>query len=93
MLTSKIVDDRARNGTESASGARHSWVRRAPLLPALVFMIVVTQLPFVATLVMSFMNWSAQPDAPGKSFAGIVELQSRLHHPRLPQRGAGPRSR
>ncbi len=48
-----------------------TWVRRAPLLPALVFLIVVTQLPFVATLVMSFLNWSAQPGAPGKSFAGI----------------------
>ena len=30
---------------------RESWVRRAPLLPALVFLIVVTQVPFVATLV------------------------------------------
>jgi sorbitol/mannitol transport system permease protein len=50
---------------------RESWSRRAPLLPALVLMIIVTQLPFVATLVMSFMNWSAQPDAPGKSFAGL----------------------
>lgn len=35
-----------------------AWGRRAPLLPALVFMIVVTQLPFVATLVISFMNWN-----------------------------------
>ena len=45
---------------------RESWKLRAPLLPALVFLIVVTQLPFVATLVMSFMSWSAQPDAPEK---------------------------
>jgi sorbitol/mannitol transport system permease protein len=50
---------------------RESWSRRAPLLPALVLMIIVTQLPFVATLVMSFMSWSAQPDAPPKSFAGL----------------------
>ncbi|WP_375490296.1 carbohydrate ABC transporter permease [uncultured Jatrophihabitans sp.] len=50
---------------------KESWVRRAPLLPALIFLIIVTQLPFVATLIISFMNWSAQPDAPGKSFAGI----------------------
>ncbi len=50
---------------------RASWVRRAPLLPALVFLILITQLPFVATLVISFLNWSAQPGAPGKSFAGI----------------------
>jgi sorbitol/mannitol transport system permease protein len=29
------------------------------LLPALVFLIIVTQLPFVATLVISFMRWNA----------------------------------
>jgi sorbitol/mannitol transport system permease protein len=37
----------------------------------LAFLILVTQLPFVATVIMSFLNWSAQPDAPGKSFAGF----------------------
>lgn len=42
------------------------WARRAPLLPALVFVIVMTQLPFVATLVISFMNWNAYyPDERG----------------------------
>ena len=46
------------------------WARRAPLLPALIFMIVVTQLPFVATLVISFMDWNAYyPDERG--FAGF----------------------
>ena len=50
---------------------RESWSRRAPLLPALVLMILVTQLPFVATLILSFTSWSAQPDAPPKSFAGL----------------------
>jgi sorbitol/mannitol transport system permease protein len=46
------------------------WARRAPLLPALIFTIIVTQLPFVATLVISFMNWNAYyPDERG--FAGL----------------------
>jgi sorbitol/mannitol transport system permease protein len=46
------------------------WARRAPLLPALVFIIVVTQLPFIATLVISFMDWNAYyPDERG--FAGV----------------------
>jgi len=46
------------------------WSRRAPLLPALIFTIVLTQLPFVATLVISFMNWNAYyPDERG--FAGL----------------------
>ncbi|MEW2121529.1 sugar ABC transporter permease [Streptomyces sp. NPDC005474] len=36
-----------------------AWATRAPLLPALIFMIAVTQLPFVATLVISFFDWNA----------------------------------
>jgi sorbitol/mannitol transport system permease protein len=53
-------------------GARRAdtWSRRAPLLPALIFTIILTQLPFVVTLVISFMNWNAYyPDERG--FAGI----------------------
>src|ERR1051325_4210818 len=47
-----------------------AWTRRATLMPALIFMIIVTQLPFVATLVISFMNWNAYyPDERG--FAGF----------------------
>ncbi|MFH9008120.1 carbohydrate ABC transporter permease [Streptomyces afghaniensis] len=34
------------------------WKRRIPLLPALIFTIVVTQLPFVATLVISTFQWN-----------------------------------
>jgi sorbitol/mannitol transport system permease protein len=60
-------------GQAGPSGAlRRSadWARRAPLLPALIFTIVVTQLPFLATLVISFMNWNAYyPDERG--FAGV----------------------
>ena len=56
------------DGGPARGAARRStdWARRAPLLPALVFTIVVTQLPFVATLVVSFMNWNAYyPDERG----------------------------
>jgi sorbitol/mannitol transport system permease protein len=54
-----------------------AWARRAPLLPALVFTIVMTQLPFLATLVISFMNWNAYyPDERGftgfDNFARVV---------------------
>ena len=57
----------APGGPDRAVG---DWSRRAPLLPALIFTIVLTQLPFVATLVISFMNWNAYyPDERG--FAGL----------------------
>ncbi len=53
------------------------WARRAPLLPALVFTIVVTQLPFVVTLIVSFMDWNAYyPDERG--FTGVDNYVSVL---------------
>ncbi|WP_138731474.1 carbohydrate ABC transporter permease [Modestobacter excelsi] len=53
------------------------WARRAPLLPALVFTIIVTQLPFVVTLIVSFMDWNAYyPDERG--FAGLSNYASVL---------------
>lgn len=56
--------------TPAAMQRAGEWARRAPLMPALVFMIIVTQVPFVATLVISFMNWNAYyPDSRG--FAGL----------------------
>ncbi|NSC25025.1 sugar ABC transporter permease [Streptomyces albus subsp. chlorinus] len=52
------------------SNRLRAWVTRAPLLPALVFMIVVTQLPFVATLVISLFDWNAlYPQA--RAFSGF----------------------
>lgn len=64
-----------------APGAPHArlraWATRAPLLPALVFMIVVTQLPFVATLVISFFDWNAlYPDA--RRFTGLDNYRQVL---------------
>ena len=59
--------DQARGPTPGTALKRSGdWARRAPLLPALIFVIVMTQLPFVATLVISFMNWNAYyPDERG----------------------------
>jgi len=57
------------------------WARRAPLLPALIFMFIITQLPFVATLVISFVQWNAlRPDL-GKSFAGFDNYSAVLSDP------------
>jgi sorbitol/mannitol transport system permease protein len=55
---------------QGALSRASAWTRRAPLMPALIFMIIVTQLPFVVTLIISFMNWNAYyPDERG--FAGF----------------------
>ncbi|HEX3789509.1 MAG TPA: sugar ABC transporter permease [Pseudonocardiaceae bacterium] len=47
-----------------------AWARRAPLLPALVFLVVVTQLPFVGTLVISLLRWNAL-DPTDRGWAGL----------------------
>jgi sorbitol/mannitol transport system permease protein len=49
---------------------RAAWHRRAPLLPALVVTLVLTQVPFVMTIWYSLRNWNLM--SPGKqSFAGL----------------------
>src|SRR5690625_1698196 len=39
--------------------AKARWLKRAPMLPALIFVIIVTQIPFAITIIISFMNWNA----------------------------------
>jgi sorbitol/mannitol transport system permease protein len=56
--------------------------RRLPLLPALLFVIIMTQLPFVATLFISFMRWNALfPDDRG--FAGFDNYVEVFTDPNL----------
>ncbi|MEV7191862.1 sugar ABC transporter permease [Streptomyces sp. NPDC093510] len=73
------VPDTRKPGTP---GRLRAWATRAPLLPALIFMIAVTQLPFVATLVISFFDWNAlYPDA--RSFTGLANYSEVLTDPDL----------
>ncbi|PSJ26804.1 sugar ABC transporter permease [Streptosporangium nondiastaticum] len=67
----------ARTGNPPRGAARRrrkrgpgAWAVRAPLLPALVFVIAVTQLPFVATLVLSLFDWNAFHPG-GRRFIGL----------------------
>ncbi|GAA3987588.1 sugar ABC transporter permease [Allokutzneria multivorans] len=63
-----------------SSAAR--WARRAPLLPALIFTIAVTQLPFVATLIISFTQWnSLAPE--NRGFAGLDNYIAVITDPNL----------
>ncbi|MFH8886128.1 carbohydrate ABC transporter permease [Streptomyces californicus] len=58
-----------------AGTRRRAWATRAPLLPALVFLIAVTQLPFVATLVISLFDWnSLKPEK--RHFTGFSNYAS-----------------
>jgi sorbitol/mannitol transport system permease protein len=67
-------------GKDAALRRAGDWARRAPLLPALIFMILVTQLPFIGTLIISFMNWNAYyPDEIG--FNGLDNYITVLTSP------------
>jgi len=39
--------------------SKERWSRRAPLLPALIFAIIVTQVPFLVTIYFSTLSWNA----------------------------------
>lgn len=45
------------------STKRAERIRYIPLMPALIFLVIVTQIPFVVTIVISFFKWNTQyPD-------------------------------
>jgi polyol transport system permease protein len=52
------------------------WRRRLPLLPALLFAIVVTQVPFALSIYYSLTDWTVNPPSPRKfvGFANYREL-------------------
>jgi sorbitol/mannitol transport system permease protein len=63
-------------GQTAASIRREAWLRRLPLLPAFIYVIVVTQIPFALTVYYSFFSWNLLKDNSFK-FAGL-ENYARL---------------
>ncbi len=51
-------------------GLSETWRRRLPLLPALLFTIVLTQVPFVMSVYYSFTDWKIVPPSP-REFVGL----------------------
>ncbi|MDT5322052.1 MAG: polyol transport system permease protein [Mycobacterium sp.] len=49
---------RIREAKDTTVTRGEGWRRRGPLLPALIFMIVVTQIPFLFTLYYSTLSWN-----------------------------------
>lgn len=49
----------ARASAEQLKAAKKTArIRRIPLLPALIFTIILTQIPFVVTIIISFFSWN-----------------------------------
>ncbi|MQA77310.1 MAG: ABC transporter permease subunit [Streptosporangiales bacterium] len=69
--TANVTAPQAAPGGSRASERREGWMRRGPLLPALVFAIIVTQLPFLATLYYSTQSWNlVRPGS--RQFVGLA---------------------
>ncbi|TFV61144.1 sugar ABC transporter permease [Mycobacterium sp. PS03-16] len=49
---------RLKKGQDRGVSRAEGWRRRGPLLPALIFTIVVTQIPFLFTLYYSTLSWN-----------------------------------
>ena len=61
-MTATVEEERsappANVGGAAMIDRAEGWRRRAPLLPALVFTIIVTQIPFILTLFYSLQSWN-----------------------------------
>jgi len=58
----------------SAPSRRRAWARRLPLIPALVYMVVVTQVPFIVTIWYSLRSWNTLTPGSNK-FVGFDEYK------------------
>ena len=56
--------------TTTKSALHRPWLRRFPLLPALIFTVVTTQVPFLMSLWYSLTNWKIVPPSP-RRFTGL----------------------
>src|SRR5205085_7379679 len=56
------------------------WQRRLPLLPALIYIVVITQIPFVVTLWYSFQSYLWNSTAPAH-FTGLSNYKTVFTNP------------
>ena len=71
---------RAGGPAPAALSTRQKWQRRLPLLPALIYMVVVTQAPFVVTLIYSFRGWNTLQPGTNK-WVGFKEYSLLFQDP------------
>ncbi len=53
-----------------SSALQQPWRRRLPLLPALIFTVLITQIPFVMSIWYSLTSWKINPPSP-RTFIGL----------------------
>jgi sorbitol/mannitol transport system permease protein len=72
----------ATTGAVQHQAARRSlsepWRRRLPLLPALIFVVLLTQVPFVMSIWYSLTDWKVVPPSP-REFVGLDNYKNLFH--------------
>ena len=68
--TADIVKAPGVKGSRRAPQVSEAWRRRLPLLPALILMILLTQVPFVMSIYYSLTDWKVVPPGP-REFVGL----------------------
>jgi sorbitol/mannitol transport system permease protein len=69
-VTAALPSGGVRIPSSASASRRAGWVRRFPLLPALIYVFLVTQIPFVLTIVYSLQKWNLLFPAPPR-FIGL----------------------
>jgi sorbitol/mannitol transport system permease protein len=86
-MTQTLTPRAAGKAPASRAAARElkeAWSRRLPLLPALMFTVALTQVPFLVTIGVSLMNWDANfPDQ--IAFNGLDNYARVVTDPELRQ--------
>jgi polyol transport system permease protein len=63
--------------TAASVARRDGWLRRLPLLPALVYVVLVTQIPFLLTIYYSLFSWNLLKPGSFK-FSGVDNYANLL---------------
>src|SRR5213596_3357598 len=66
----------------ASADRREGWLRRLPVLPALIYVILITQLPFVLTIFYSLQSWNLLSLAPAR-FIGLQNYLDILKDPSI----------
>src|SRR5437879_13730335 len=57
-IVSSVAGIGGARGSAASISRREAWARRLPLLPAFIYVFLVTQIPFVLTIYYSFFSWN-----------------------------------
>ena len=72
----------ARAPSSAAAARSDGWLRRLPVLPALIYVILVTQVPFVLTIFYSLQHWNLLNPEPPR-FTGVQNYIDVVNDPSI----------